>query len=260
MADPGVGGGGGGRGERNRRLLKFDQVCFLSNFFSECLRILSKTVEWIIHLWNEEISLVEEWISLDSNSNRVKIHYSVSEISSGYSIFTPKEVITDVTTQGVQIEWIEWFFLESKTQIARESIKTTLELQGPLSGPWTPAESEFGSALVMCVPAHNLLRPPPSMKILDPPLKCVHVHIIITNACIYSAYTGVAKGGGTRGPWAPLLIGELKKKRKKKKGGERKNGKREEKKRGEKKKRKKRKENVSLRQIQKEEKKRRKRV
>ena len=34
-------------------------------------------------------------------------------------------------------------------------------------GPWTPAESEFGSALVMCVLAHNLLRPPPpKMKIL----------------------------------------------------------------------------------------------
>ena len=51
--------------------------------------------------------------------------------------------------------------LKNKAQIARESIKTTLELPGPLSGPWTPAESEFGSALVMCVLAHNLLRPPP---------------------------------------------------------------------------------------------------
>ena len=30
-----------------------------------------------------------------------------------HSIFTPKEVITDVTTQGVKIEWIEWYFLES---------------------------------------------------------------------------------------------------------------------------------------------------
>ena len=50
--------------------------------------------------------------------------------------------------------------LKNKAQIARESIKTTLELPGPLSGPWTPAESEFGSALVMCVRANNLLRPP----------------------------------------------------------------------------------------------------
>ena len=36
-----------------------------------------------LHLWSEEISLVEEWISLDSNSSRVKIPYSASEISSG---------------------------------------------------------------------------------------------------------------------------------------------------------------------------------
>ena len=35
-----------------------------------------------LHLRSEEISLVEEWISLDSNSSRVKIHYSASEISS----------------------------------------------------------------------------------------------------------------------------------------------------------------------------------
>ena len=48
---------------------------------------------------------------------------------------------------------------KKKTQIARESNKTTLELPGPLSGPWTLAESEFGSALVMCVLAHHLLRP-----------------------------------------------------------------------------------------------------
>ena len=33
--------------------------------------------------WSEEISLVEEWMSLDSHSSRVKIHYSTSEISSG---------------------------------------------------------------------------------------------------------------------------------------------------------------------------------
>ena len=58
--------------------------------------------------------------------------------------------------------------LTNKAQIARESIKTTLELPGPFSGPWTPAESEFGFALVMCMLAHNLLRLP-QMKILDPP-------------------------------------------------------------------------------------------
>ena len=53
--------------------------------------------------------------------------------------------------------------LKNNAQIARESIQTTLELPGPFSGPWTPAESEFGSALV-CVLAHNLLRPPPPLN------------------------------------------------------------------------------------------------
>ena len=51
--------------------------------------------------------------------------------------------------------------LKNKAQIARESSKTTLQLPGPLSGPWTPPKSEFGSTLVMCVRAHNLLCPPP---------------------------------------------------------------------------------------------------
>ena len=50
--------------------------------------------------------------------------------------------------------------LQNKAQIVRESIKTTLELPGPISGPWTPTESEFGSALVMCVRAHNYFRAP----------------------------------------------------------------------------------------------------
>ena len=47
---------------------------------------------------------------------------------------------------------------------AQESIKTTLELPGLLSGPWTAAESEFGSALVMCIGAHNLWPPPKKKK------------------------------------------------------------------------------------------------
>ena len=68
---------------------------------------LSKKKSNSLHLRSEEISLVEEWISLDSNSSRVKIHYSASEISSG-----SKEVITELTTQGVKLEWteFEWFF------------------------------------------------------------------------------------------------------------------------------------------------------
>ena len=36
-----------------------------------------------LHLRSEEISLVEEWIALDSNSSRVKINFSTSGISSG---------------------------------------------------------------------------------------------------------------------------------------------------------------------------------
>ena len=54
--------------------------------------------------------------------------------------------------------------LKNKAQVARESIKTTLEFPGPLMGPWTLAEGEFGSALVICVLgllAHKLFRPPP---------------------------------------------------------------------------------------------------
>ena len=44
---------------------------------------LKNRVNNSLHLWSEKISLVEEWISLDSNSSRVKILYSASEISSG---------------------------------------------------------------------------------------------------------------------------------------------------------------------------------
>ena len=78
-----------------------------------------------------------------------------------------------------------WFFiqffirmLKNKAQIPRESIKTTPELPGPLSGPWITAENEFGSALVMCIWHVNFCAPPPpppppppQMKILDPPLQ-----------------------------------------------------------------------------------------
>ena len=54
--------------------------------------------------------------------------------------------------------------LKSKAQIAREIIKRTQEIPGPFSGPWTHAESDFGSTLVMFVRAHNCLRPPPPWK------------------------------------------------------------------------------------------------
>ena len=47
----------------------------------------------------------------------------------------------------------------NKAQIARErALKQPYGFQCPYAGP---AESEFSSALVMCVRAHNLLRPPP---------------------------------------------------------------------------------------------------
>ena len=53
--------------------------------------------------------------------------------------------------------------LKHKAQIARESIKIT-DCRG-LKRALDPAESEFaGSALVMCVLVHNLLRPPPPPK------------------------------------------------------------------------------------------------
>ena len=76
--------------------------------------------------------------------------------------------------------------LKNKAQIAREGIKTTLELPGPLSGPLTPAESEFGSVLVMCVLAHNLLRPPPKWKSWIRPCLC-------TDNCriMYQSYVNV---------------------------------------------------------------------
>ena len=44
---------------------------------------LKNRVNNSLHLWSEEIALVEEWILLDSNSSGVKIHYSTSGISSG---------------------------------------------------------------------------------------------------------------------------------------------------------------------------------
>ena len=55
-----------------------------------------------LHLWSEEISLVEEWISLDSNSSiEWKFTTQRVEFRPVYSIFTPKELITEVTPQGV---------------------------------------------------------------------------------------------------------------------------------------------------------------
>ena len=58
-------------------------ICYLSIMFTACMLSKISRVNNSLHLWSEEISLVVEWISLDSNSSRVNIHYSASEISSG---------------------------------------------------------------------------------------------------------------------------------------------------------------------------------
>ena len=85
-----------------------------------------------LHLWSEKISLTEEWISLDSNSSRVKRFHSLrSEFHSiltpvewkfttqrvkslpVHSIFTPKEVITLIRYYPYEnkVNWV--FFLKS---------------------------------------------------------------------------------------------------------------------------------------------------
>ena len=64
--------------------------------------------------------------------------------------------------------------LKNKAQIARESVKNPESFQGPLAGPGPWQKGTSGLELVMCLRAHNLLRPRPPMKILDPPLKWCH--------------------------------------------------------------------------------------
>ena len=62
--------------------------------------------------------------------------------------------------------------LQNRAQIAWESTQKK-KTSRALGGPWTPAEWDSGFAIVMCVRAHNLLPPPPPMKILDQPLLSV---------------------------------------------------------------------------------------
>ena len=63
--------------------------------------------------------------------------------------------------------------LKNKAQIARESIKTILYLELPCRalnrGPGPLPKVSFGSALVMCVRAHNLLRAPPPPPLNENP-------------------------------------------------------------------------------------------
>ena len=102
----------------------------------------------------------------------VNVEYNYNQYHYQYMLPKSTFVINTHSYISVAINYV--FFLsnlfirmlknKNKAQIAQESIKTTLELPGPLSGPWIPAESGFGSALVMCVQAHNLLGPPPKWK------------------------------------------------------------------------------------------------
>ena len=71
---------------------------------------------------------------------------------------------------------------KNKAPIARESIKTTLELPGPLSGPWTPAKRDFDSR-ARNVPALTIFLPPPPMAVLDPPLVIVEIDLGNCNRC-----------------------------------------------------------------------------
>ena len=68
-----------------------------------------------LHLWSEEISLVGEWISLDSNSSIVKFTAQRMKSCPVHSIFTPKD-----------------FFLESRVPFERDfstNLKYTLPLR-----------------------------------------------------------------------------------------------------------------------------------
>ena len=108
-----LGGGGGGVTGRMRPHSTYlflimvkvrDNANFLLciiHLINEIYSLKNRGNNWL-HLRSEEISFVEEWISLDSNSSIETIFTkSTSGISYVHSIITPKAVITDVTTQGV---------------------------------------------------------------------------------------------------------------------------------------------------------------
>ena len=79
-----------------------------------------------------------------------------------------------------------------------------------LSGPWTLAESEFGSALIMCVRAHNLLRPPPpphknpgsAPAIYKFSVKCI---MIVASPIAIRFQWRIQRGRNRRPPLCPLL-------------------------------------------------------
>ena len=80
-----------------------------------CYLLSKNRVNNSLRPWREEISLVEEWILLDSNSSRVKIHFSTSGISSGlldiHSKRSNHSPGSDLVTNRVKIHSI--FFYES---------------------------------------------------------------------------------------------------------------------------------------------------
>ena len=61
-------------------------------------------MKWNIYLLSEFHSILTpvEWKFTTQRMKSRPVHL----------IFTPKEVTTDVTTQGVKIKWTEWYFRE----------------------------------------------------------------------------------------------------------------------------------------------------
>ena len=87
--------------------------------------ISKRKIEWIIYsIYGVKIfhSLRSEFHSI---LTPVEWKFTTQRVKSRpvHSIFIPKEVITDVTTQGVKTEWIEWFLLESKLRINPQFLK-----------------------------------------------------------------------------------------------------------------------------------------
>ena len=81
--------------------------------------------------------------------------------------------------------------LKIKAQTARESIETTLQLPGPLSGPWPLAK-------VSSVPFSSTLPPPPPPlnEILDPP----QATVVTFGRGTFTVVPGLYKRGKTLDP------------------------------------------------------------
>ena len=88
-----------------------------------------------LHLWSEEILLVEEWISLDSNSSRVKIHYSASEISSSSLDIHSKRSDNwhHYPRSENRVNWVVFLFREYKKM---KDIQTNIKLSWSYECLW----------------------------------------------------------------------------------------------------------------------------